>query len=362
MALAIEGDDALIAKRLGGERYRIFIGSSSERRQQAEAIARILENEHWTVLPWWSPTAFPLGGSTLPSLISLAPSLDAAMLIVSDEDKVWMRGTEHAAPRDNVLIEYGLFMGLIGGPNHNRVIICRVGSPRTASDLAGITAAVYEEADPVSFIEKIKPWLRTIETASTEESKKLAHVFTDKQKKHLFLDGEDIVRKATKEVVLCAKTPVPFVGARPYNGRGDPPAHEVTQLEAYDQAIDSLALDNQKTITLIGCLNSMIEELEDHRYEPDFKPRVKARLSRLYTISKRLPKSLNILWHSEANITTFVTGDHNTIIWFKNSNEENQWIRLYDPEMAATLKYQVVKESRFISQKEVFDKLRLTKK
>jgi hypothetical protein len=116
----------------------IFIGSSKEAIKVVDQIAVWIEEARHTALPWNEPGLFPPGEHTLQTLIGISKRVHAAILLFTDDDDVWYRGDAAKQPRDNVLIEYGLFVGAL---DPYRAIICRSGTQqKTASDLAGINS------------------------------------------------------------------------------------------------------------------------------------------------------------------------------------------------------------------------------
>src|SRR5687768_10855353 len=114
---------------------KIFLASSHESLDDMHKIARIVESLHHEPLPWDSPEAFLPGTNTLNGLIQLSRDVHAAILVFAEDDKVWYRTSEQFQARDNVLLEYGLFAGILGP---ERTLICRKGKPKTPSDLEGI--------------------------------------------------------------------------------------------------------------------------------------------------------------------------------------------------------------------------------
>lgn len=115
---------------------KIFLGSSQETKQAMHDIALLLENLKHEPLPWDRPGVFPPGMYPFHVLIEISRSVDAAIFVFSEDDQLWYRGNESRQPRDNVLIEYGMFAGTLGP---ERALICRSGHPLIASDLAGLT-------------------------------------------------------------------------------------------------------------------------------------------------------------------------------------------------------------------------------
>lgn len=122
----------------------IFIGSSSGMIDFMETIELKLEKMNETPLLWndESKGIFVPGTSTIDSLLEITERVKAAIFIFNKDDKVWFNGndsiigTSEDAVRDNVLFEYGLFMGTLG--KGKVCFICK-GKPHIASDLQGIT-------------------------------------------------------------------------------------------------------------------------------------------------------------------------------------------------------------------------------
>ena len=57
----------------------------------------------------FAPSAFPIE-----SLEQVLRTVDFAALVLSPDDTVVSRGTTTDAPRDNIIFELGLFMGVLG--------------------------------------------------------------------------------------------------------------------------------------------------------------------------------------------------------------------------------------------------------
>lgn len=115
---------------------RIFLGSSTESLQLAKRLALWIEECGHTPLLWDDIGVFPLGQFTFESLVHLTAQIDGAILLFAADDRVWYRGQDTTQPRDNVLLEYGLFAGTLG---RDRAIVCLHGDPKLPVDLKGIT-------------------------------------------------------------------------------------------------------------------------------------------------------------------------------------------------------------------------------
>lgn len=115
----------------------IFIGSSTESLKVATAIERAL-NPDPIRIHHWKKGVFGASEATIESLEKLLPQCDFAILILTADDKVRIRGKRKAAPRDNVVFELGLFIGAIG---RNRTFMLAENRTelRLPPDLLGVT-------------------------------------------------------------------------------------------------------------------------------------------------------------------------------------------------------------------------------
>ncbi|MEL6896231.1 MAG: TIR domain-containing protein, partial [Planctomycetota bacterium] len=122
-------------------RPSVFIGSSAEGLAVAQAIQVNLDHACEVVL--WSQGVFGLGGGTLESLVATLDTFDFAVLVVTPDDMVTSREKEQNAPRDNVLLELGMFIGGLGR-ERTFFVFDRTADLKLPSDLAGVTAATYQ--------------------------------------------------------------------------------------------------------------------------------------------------------------------------------------------------------------------------
>ena len=125
---------------------RIFIGSSSDKLQNAKTIAKALRKDGHEVIGWWESASFRGGDFTLQRLIDMSDLCHGAVFIFGKDDLKWMnrttstRGRPKGKPvdtvRDNVVLEYGLFVGKHGP---RRVAILTQEKVKLPSDLQGVT-------------------------------------------------------------------------------------------------------------------------------------------------------------------------------------------------------------------------------
>jgi hypothetical protein len=139
---------------------KVFLASSKESLDDVRKIASWVEDEGHSPLPWNAPEAFLAGEYTMAKLVEISEEVDAAIFIFAEDDKVWYRGILLQQPRDNVLIEYGLFAGALGA---ERAIICRKGQAKNPGDLEGIIHIDISPGNIHSARERISHWLRNLE-------------------------------------------------------------------------------------------------------------------------------------------------------------------------------------------------------
>ncbi|MGK9127162.1 nucleotide-binding protein [Olivibacter sp. SA151] len=125
---------------------KIFIGSSSEELDLANAAKTILEFEQdFEVTIWnedvWEKSIFKLNNNYLNDLIRATLQFDFGILIGTKDDKVEVRGDEYLQPRDNILFELGLFIGRLGLNNCAFLIDKDI---KLLSDIKGISLARFE--------------------------------------------------------------------------------------------------------------------------------------------------------------------------------------------------------------------------
>lgn len=119
---------------------QVFIGSSSEGLKIARTLQVELEAATDCVVKRWDTDTFTPGSITLDALVARANSVDFAILIATGEDTVISRGAQIAAVRDNIILEFGLFLGALG---RERVYLLSVGDAKLPSDLLGLTRLIY---------------------------------------------------------------------------------------------------------------------------------------------------------------------------------------------------------------------------
>jgi len=136
---------------------KIFIGSSSEELDLANAAKAILEFEkEFEVTVWneqmWDRAVFKLNNNYLNDLIRATLQFDFGILIGTKDDKVEVRGEEYLQPRDNILFELGLFIGRLGLNNCAFLIDQDI---KVLSDIKGVSLARFERGEMDTFTSAI---------------------------------------------------------------------------------------------------------------------------------------------------------------------------------------------------------------
>ncbi len=141
------------------QRPRIFVGSSTEAVNVDRHVRAILENLHAEVIGWRE--TYHAGDHPLDALLETARSVDGALLIATPDDSGLFRGEESMSPRDNVLIELGIFLSQLG--KHRAALVLAPSSKaigaRLPSDLHGITVIAFEPDKPANNEWRLKDWM-----------------------------------------------------------------------------------------------------------------------------------------------------------------------------------------------------------
>lgn len=113
---------------------KIFIGSSSESMEVAKNVAQNLSDSGYTPLRWWKE--FPPGSITIDRLLEISNSVDGAIFVLQGDDKGWYRGEGTVFPRDNVILEYGLFLSRLG---REKTLILKDDAAKIPSDINSVS-------------------------------------------------------------------------------------------------------------------------------------------------------------------------------------------------------------------------------
>ena len=122
-------------------RSRLFIGSSQGNLRVAKLLAEGLEESAEVTI--WDEGVFGLNQGFLETLLKKLEDYDFAVFVLAPDDITISNDETKPSPRDNVLFESGLFMGILG---RERVFLLydQTMNLKIPSDLAGVTLASYD--------------------------------------------------------------------------------------------------------------------------------------------------------------------------------------------------------------------------
>ncbi|MBV6472206.1 MAG: hypothetical protein JPMHGGIA_00461 [Saprospiraceae bacterium] len=124
---------------------KIFIASSSNEKSKgaAEHLATELVNCADTTC-WFEKGVFRNGEFTLNELLRLAGIYNLGIFIFNDDDNIIINEKEMVITRDNVILEYGIFVSVIGPQNCYIIVDKQVNNFRIPTDVAGLTYMTYD--------------------------------------------------------------------------------------------------------------------------------------------------------------------------------------------------------------------------
>ena len=135
--------------------FAVFFGSSTENIPIMEKVASWIDSPTTKLFLWNTLEAFPAGRYTFESLLKLTHICQAAVFVFGEDDKVSRRGSERYQPRDNVLLECGIFASRLGITN---TLICRMPESQLPSDLLGITIINLNRTSFLDAKERVTSW------------------------------------------------------------------------------------------------------------------------------------------------------------------------------------------------------------
>lgn len=153
---------------------RIFIGSSSEGLGVARRIKDFFTPDYNCYL--WTDDIFKNNESFLDTLIKSASLFDFSFMVFAADDLISVRGDIFEEPRDNVLFEYGLFLGRVG---IDRAFVIAEDVANLPSDLLGITITKYSTTTSDDGVKVATPSLEeglTKLKRQTDENLRLGHL------------------------------------------------------------------------------------------------------------------------------------------------------------------------------------------
>lgn len=120
----------------------MFVGCSVEGLAVAKEIEARLKHSD-VIVRLWNNGVFGPSGIPIEDLMKQVDVADFALFVFGPDDKIRARDEEHAAPRDNVIFEVGLFLGRLG---RERVFMIKDADTdlKIPTDLSGVTPITYK--------------------------------------------------------------------------------------------------------------------------------------------------------------------------------------------------------------------------
>lgn len=132
---------------------KVFVGSSVEGLPVAEAVRLAFNHVHAELIVWSDPgSVFRPSSTPIEDLAGALERFDFAIFVMTPDDLLKLRrssGTEaeQEAVRDNVLLEFGLFVGALGRERVFGVVPQGI-KMRLPTDLAGVSFGEYTAVAP----------------------------------------------------------------------------------------------------------------------------------------------------------------------------------------------------------------------
>jgi len=120
----------------------IFIASSSESLNYAKALKSLLGKSTKHSVTVWNEAPFTLGETIIESLEKIKSMYDYAVFLFHPDDKISFRTEKMTAVRDNVIFEFGLFVGTLGIKKCFAVVPGNI-EIKQPTDLAGVITSRY---------------------------------------------------------------------------------------------------------------------------------------------------------------------------------------------------------------------------
>lgn len=124
---------------------KLFIGSSSEGLPIAKQLKEKVDFEcgDWIHSEVWNEgSVFNLNKNALDSLVKASRKFDYGVLVATKDDIVKSRDSEKMAPRDNVMLEMGMFLGSLG---LTRAFLLVEEESKLPTDYNGVTVPYFQK-------------------------------------------------------------------------------------------------------------------------------------------------------------------------------------------------------------------------
>ena len=150
------------------EPIRIFVASSSEREPLAQEFATLVETALGTgaMVELWR-SKFDFSDTAIESLESIAEEADFAIIVMTGDDVTISRDKESMSPRDNLVLELGLFIGALG---RKRSFVLREdkNNLKLPTDILGITVVTFNNSSAAELTKSLQTQSRRLAAQITK--------------------------------------------------------------------------------------------------------------------------------------------------------------------------------------------------
>ena len=172
---------------------KVFIASSTEGKNIANKINTNLDYDCEVTV--WHVSYFELTSSVFDSILQSIEQYDFGIFVFSPDDVVKIRGEEKKIVRDNVLLEFGIFVGKLG-KERNFIVKPRGDIFHLPTDILGVIPTTFEpNRDDNNLRAALNPACDEI----LERIKKIGFIKKNKQEKVKEL--ESLERKNTNDLI-----------------------------------------------------------------------------------------------------------------------------------------------------------------
>jgi hypothetical protein len=220
---------------------RVFLGSSMESMDTMNRIAVWVQESGHQAVRWSDPGTFPPGQQTFETLLEISQRVEGAIFVFAEDDKLWYRGSSVLQPRDNVLLEYGLFSGVLG-PRQS--IICRVGAAKVAGDLAGLTAIQFDPQRTARPELEVRQWLQSLAEPGIERG--APWIFKGSEHERFFAYFRERIPRAERVVMIGSGLAIlghPTVASSLIHGAAAPV--EIYMADPWSPAVETRLIEEE---------------------------------------------------------------------------------------------------------------------
>jgi predicted nucleotide-binding protein len=131
---------------------QLFVGSTVEKKEYINHLQNRLKNT--VIMKRWDREVFNRAlGNYLEDLVKAIETSNCALFIFSADDQRIKKGLTSFVPRDNLIFEAGIAIGLLG---RDRVFIVKDYAATLPSDLEGLSVFSYKGDDFETFKKSVK--------------------------------------------------------------------------------------------------------------------------------------------------------------------------------------------------------------